>query len=419
MKAYFKHLLKSNARIIIIISLLMILVSVFVSLDSMDRVNTKTFVYDGEEYHAALNRDIKGTPIGYYPGGNYNQQNYKEITDEEIVTVNYRSLALSTSVTIIIALSVIVPICMFAFLKKKRNLDCVYSLPITKRGIGIVHYAVGGVTVLVPFVCSYVATLVCHASYDGFASLGYGYLLSHFAICLLMGFVLYSICVFVFERANTVVDGVIFIGIYMVGLYFLVWGIESLTRSAEDWRYWLSLLNDPSGATYVSRHHYYFAMHEECAIPAYIFCELLSQYEYCAETLYSQMTKWSFDGTVFWFCFWSVVGVAAAVLAFVFADKKKTESAEEISNSIFGYKLLIPLIAFPFILSNGVLDGYYNEALLVTIGAAVAYTVYRRGVHYKKSDYIIVGTMLALSIISIFAKPIMHDLIRDVIHYGA
>ena len=123
--------------------------------------------------------------------------------------------------------------------------------------------------------------------------------------------------------------------------------------------------------------------------------------------------------SVFWFCFWSVVGVAAAVLAFVLADKKKTESAEEISNSIFGYKLLIPLIAFPFILSNGVLDGYYNEALLVTIGAAVAYTVYRRGVHYKKSDYIIVGTMLALSIISIFAKPIMQGLIKDVVHYGA
>ncbi|MBR5859024.1 MAG: hypothetical protein IKZ05_03800, partial [Clostridia bacterium] len=94
MKSYFKHLLKSNARIIIIISLLMILLSVFVSLEEMDRVRTKTFVYDGEEYHDSLNRDKNGTPIGYYPGGNYNQQNYKEITDEEIVTVNYRSLAL-------------------------------------------------------------------------------------------------------------------------------------------------------------------------------------------------------------------------------------------------------------------------------------------------------------------------------------
>ena len=403
MKAYFKHLLKSNARIIIIISLLMILVSVFVSLDSMDCVCTKTFVYDGEEYHAALNRDMNNTPIGYYPGGNYNQQNYKEITDEEIVTVKYRSLALSTSVTIIIALSVIVPICMFALLKKKRNLDCIYSLPITKRGIVIVHYAVGGVTVLVPFVCSYVATLVCHASYGGFASLGYGYLLSHFAICLLMGFVLYSICVFVFERANTVVDGVIFIGIYMVGLYFLVWGIESLMRSAEDWRYWLSLLNDPSGATYISGQHYYFAMHEDCAIPAYIFCELLSQYEYCAETLYSCVTHWSYDGTVFWFCFWSVVGVAAAVLTFVLADKKKTESAEEISSSAFGYKVLIPLLAFPIIIADGILYGEFTEALLITVGSAVAYTVYRRGVRYKKSDYIIVGIMLVLAIVSVFS----------------
>ena len=158
MKAYFKHLLKSNARIIIIISLLMILVSVFASLDSMDRVYTKNFVYDGEVYHDELTYDRNGTPVGYYPGGEY--KHYKEITDEEIITVTYRYLTLSTSVTIIIALSVIVPICMFALLKKKRNLDCVYSLPITKRGIVIVHYAVGGVTVLVPFVVVQIPTTV-------------------------------------------------------------------------------------------------------------------------------------------------------------------------------------------------------------------------------------------------------------------
>lgn len=399
MKAYFKHLLKSNARIIIIISLLMILVSVFVSLDSMDRVHTKNFVYDGEVYHDNLNYDRNATPVGYYPGGNH--KHYKEITDEEIITVTYRCLTLLTSETIIIALSVIVPICMFALLKKKRNLDCIYSLPITKRGIVIVHYAVGGVMVLVPFVCSYVATLVCHASYDGFARLGYGYLLSHFAICLLMGFVLYSICVFVFERANTVVDGVIFIGIYMVGLYYLVGGIESLMHGVEDWRYWLRLLNDPT--TYEVQYRYNFYMCDDCAIPAYIFCRLLSQYEYCAETLYSQVTHWGVDGTVFWFCFWSVVGVAAAVLTFVLADKKKTESAEEISSSAFGYKVLIPLLAFPIIIADGILYGEFTEALLITVGSAVAYTVYRRGVRYKKSDYIIVGIMLVLAIVSVFS----------------
>ena len=57
--------------------------------------------------------------------------------------------------------------------------------------------------------------------------------------------------------------------------------------------------------------------------------------------------------------------------------------------------------------------------MLFRSGAAVAYTVYRRGVRYKKSDYIIVGIMLALSIISIFAKPIMQGLVRDVMLHGA
>ncbi len=427
MKAYFKHQLKNNLRVIIVISLLAILISVFVAFDSMDRERSRKFVFDGEKYYSAVNHDGNGNPIGYYSDDFSYMNGMKTITDEKIIEVTYRDLTLSTSMTMLIILSIAVPVWMFAFLKKKRNLDCCYSLPITKRGIGMVQYAVGAITVFIPFVCAYVATLICYASFGSFATLGHGYLVSHFAISLLMGFVLYSISVFVFERANTIVDGIILICVFMVGLYFLVYGIEGTVNGIAQWH------NDVVAAKHnVYGEHidgYFYVddyalsrvikgifFQEDYAVPAYFFGELLSNYEYCAMTVYSEIVaqSWERSATLVWFIIWSVVGLLSAVGAVYFFDKKKAESAEEISGSAFGYKVLIPLLAFPIIIADGILEGEFTEALLVTVGSAVAYTVYRRGVRYKKSDYIIVGIMLVLSIASIFVEPAFESYLRSI-----
>lgn len=434
MKAYFKHQLKSNTRAIIVISLLAILISVFVAFDSMDRERSRKFVFDGEKYYSSFRSDINGNPVSYQKEVIHNEgdNRYFEfisvpITDEEIIEVKYRELTLSTSMTVLIILSIAVPVWVFAFLKKKRNLDCAYSLPITKRGIGMVQYAVGAITVFIPFVCAYVATLICYASFGSFAALGHGYLISHFAISLLMGFVLYSISVFVFERANSVVDGIVLICAYMVGLYFLVYGIEGTVNGIVHWHNDIVAARFNLYLDYSDSYIYAYEakwsriieeifFQEDYAVPAYFFGELLSNYEYCAQTVYSEIVAqaWERSATLIWFIIWSAVGLLSAGGAIYFFDKKKAESAEEISGSAFGYKVLIPLLAFPIIIADGILEGEFTEALLITVGSAVAYTVYRRGVRYKKSDYIIVGIMLVLSIASIFVEPAFNSYLSSI-----
>jgi hypothetical protein len=406
MKAYFKHQLKNNSRAIIVITVLMTLIAVFTAFDSMDYERCMWFVEENGEYYTA-NGNMLRDPTEYYLNGKS-----VPITDQKLLQVKYRDLTLSTPMTMLIILSLAVPVWMFAFLKKKRNLDCLYSLPITKRGVGIVQFAVGGITVLVPFVVSYAATLICYASYGSFATLGHNYLIGHFAISLLMGFVLYSISVFVFEKANTVIDGIIFIAVYMVGLLLLLYAADEIIRNVCDIRnalVWAEKVKSGGVGTehydsHVLGYWRHLSIYQDYGVPAYYFGELLSSYEYCAMTVYHDMVSnaWADNGTVFWMIFWSIAGIASAAGAIYTFGTKKTESAEEISNSLFGYKLIIPILSFSLILAGGVLDGEFATALLITVAAAVGYTVYRRGVRYKKSDYIIVGIMLVLAIVSVF-----------------
>ena len=138
MKTYFKHQLKTNARAIIILTVLSMLICFFVAFDSMDRERSRKFVFDGEKYYSAVNHDGNGNPIGYYSDDFSYMNGMKTITDEKIIEVTYRDLTLSTSMTMLIILSIAVPVWMFAFLKKKRNLDCAYSLPISRRAMGAV-----------------------------------------------------------------------------------------------------------------------------------------------------------------------------------------------------------------------------------------------------------------------------------------
>lgn len=396
MKNYFRHQLKSNARIIIVIAVLMTLISVFTCLESMERQRMTTFVYANGNYYNTAYYDIDGNPASYFDG----LGNIVPITTEQIIKMEYRDLSLANSLAMLVILAMAVPVWMFAFLKKKRNLDCCYSLPITKQGIGLVQYAVGGITVAVPFLCSYISTLICYASMGNFSTLGHGFLAVHFLMSLLLGFVVYSISVFAFERANTVIDGIIFIVAYMVGLFFIIYGVEELYNSVVRHYNEMHGIFNPSVNPVLHRVN----LDEESAIPIAFFVNILEKYEVCAETIYSAVVEkmWSDSRHVFWFVFWCVAGVFSAGGAICCFGKKKTECVEEISNSIFGYKLLIPLIGFPIILSEGVLCGSYTTALLVTVGCAVAYTVYRRGVRYKKSDYIILGVMLLLSVIAVF-----------------
>lgn len=406
MKRYFIHQLKSHSRAIIIITVLMMLVSFFVAVDTMRYEHEHYYVTDGENWYDAYVEDGKPTRYHSYA----NQDGYVDviiITTEKIIEVKYHDLSLSYPAVILLLLSVTVPAWMFGFMKKKRNLDCLYSLPITKRGIGIAQYLLGLIAVFTPFVFSYAVMLICNAAHGLFGNIAHKYLVIHFLICILFGFIIYSLSCFAFDRANTVIDGIIMIGIYLFILYVLAYNIEIIVRE-------IIYLNHLASHTYSSGmtpSHYYFALHNEGSVPFVLFVDLLETIESDAEQVYQCYTKTYFEQTknVVWIIIWSVVGLLSTFGLIYGFEKKKAESAEEISSSIFCYKLIIPVISILFNVTNGIFDNDTTVCIVATIACVVAYTIYRRGFKYKIGDYIVIGLMILLTFCSLFVNEAIRD----------
>ena len=61
------------------------------------------------------------------------------------------------------------------------------------------------------------------------------------------------------------------------------------------------------------------------------------------------------------------------------------EKTEEISDSYFGFRTLIPTFAITGMLAFAVWDNIIFW-VIIELFAILGYTIYRRGFHYKKSD---------------------------------
>ena len=90
---------------------------------------------------------------------------------------------------------------------------------------------------------------------------------------------------------------------------------------------------------------------------------------------------------VIWHIFWVIVGIASAVGFFLTFGKRRMEKTEEISDSYFGFRTLIPIYAI-----SGMIAfqdaGSIILLVIIELFAILGYTIYRRGFHYKKSDIV-------------------------------
>ncbi len=323
-----------------------------------------------------------------YPNGYYYDYEYGDIRPCTTTTrvVTYRSTLLAYPMAIIMITAVFVPVWMLAYTKKRKNLDCFYSLPISRRSFAMMHYLVGLIMAFVPFVLAYIQVLLSYliTDHEMFLKLPALTIAVHFALCVLMGLVLYSISAFVFNEANSVFDGCIFIITYLVFGYFLLDVFNNMLLKDN-------LLN-----------------YAEYAMPHLFFGEVLNEFEESI-TFFGlvKCTVFSDKGVIGWMLFYAVLGVLSFFGFYYYSGVKKAENAESVSDTPFGYKTLIPILAVPNVMyAAGIgkenTDGLPYYAMLITIAALIGYTVYRRGVKYKTSDYIILGVMAFFTVLAAF-----------------
>ena len=295
-------------------------------------------------------------------------QPYEEWEYElEIRVKDYHS-TLYIPVLFMCILAYVLPVMEFSFFKKRRNLDCAYALPISRRCMGIVHYLSGAITLACTFTLSYLLNfallLTRGASYFNFPPM-----IAHYLLCLVLGLALYSIMAFAFNEANTQGDGIWFMLLWTFAVALAIMSVEELANG------------------------YSFLAHGGCAIPWGVIDSLTSSYQYIVEKGdLSFAYFWQRPECFVWLFVWCAVGIMAAVGFFLTFGKRRMEKTEEISDSFFGYRTLIPAYVIFGMITFGSYDPIFW--VIIEILALVGYTIYRRGFHYKKWDLIFLASMI-------------------------
>ena len=282
-------------------------------------------------------------------------RHYDYNTGEWVYSQNYDSL-LSVPVTFMCILIYVIPVIEFSFFKKRINLDCAYSLPISRRAMGATHYFTGMLMLLGAFTASYLINFAFLLR-QGHGHYNFIPMIFHYLVCILFGFAMYSLMVFVFNQANTTGDGIWFMILYTFIFSLIATSFNEFTNNL--------IRNDT------------------LLIPWGWIAHLTDCYQYYIELIVNKTSFWQNPENIGCFIFHIAVGIASAAGFFITFGKRRMEKTEEISDSFFGFRVLIPLYAICGMLVFSSVLGFW---IAIELLAILGYTIYRRGFHYKKSD---------------------------------
>lgn len=231
-------------------------------------------------------------------------------------------------ITYVACLCYIVPIFQMNYLKKKRILDCYYSLPIDKKGIVLNNYLIGLLEIIIPYIILYWAGFIVVYSSGVASYFRFEYYVPLFFVVLLSITVLYTIITFVVSQNNTNIDACISLVFYT----FILSTILSVVSNV------LSIFID----TKIDSES--FSLFYPFVILGNYYNSLIMQDKYLDSSWwdYPKLT----NSNIAAFIVLGIMGVISFVLLLLFANKSKAENAEEISLSPFSYTSCLPIYLF-------------------------------------------------------------------------
>lgn len=274
------------------------------------------------------------------------------------------------------ALAVCIPVWAFAYKMKKRSVDMYYALPLKRVEILAVKYLIGLLAIVLPFTVAYwlgaLATFVkvSEANPDG---MGAVYYIPYYFAALGALFCIYSVSAFAYTRANRIIDGILFIVFWMIALALVVLFINRIVGAALGYDGFFGFVysENPDG---------YFIF-PTCFSP-------IAPLDYATRFFRAQLESnalISSDWFVFrnqrinmgvGFALTALCAVGANVWLFLGEKRQRAENVGQVSESAFGYKVMIPLFTVCLI---GIADLIPLIALVI-VGAFALTAVYRHSV---------------------------------------
>jgi len=263
----------------------------------------------------------------------------------------------------------VIPILELYGFKNRRNMDTLLFFPVSRTKMAFAHWLNGFIHIIAVSAICFIITALALLRYSNIYPVWA--MIPYFALLMLASVAIYSLFSFLYTQANTDADGTVFILSYtVIGMILLVcvnsfWDISK--KIEVEW------FSPYSAIAYVVD-----------AYDKFITPEI---YYIQGSLNYHLNLNWSNVETIL-LTSWSLIG-AASLLGYLFSfAKQKPQKIGDISDSVFGYKVLIPLTCLSVIFSG------FNEiiSLIALIAMVVGYVIYRRGFKLKLFDLVFLGT---------------------------
>lgn len=266
----------------------------------------------------------------------------------------------------------VIPILEFSFKMKRRSVDLYYSLPIKRIKLYIVKYSVGLAEFAILFIPQWLISFIWLATTPSVSTVyDMSYYLYYLLASIGFGIMVYSFLTFFFTMGNTLIDGIIFMVLASCFLPTLMNVMYSLILKA-----------DTSDRTLYMRWFFMYSPFFDLSVNFY------------AKMVSTTTSSINVLGLV--------LNLALAFLAtlgffFIHSEKNNAEMVGDESDSIFGYKVFIPL----YMVTSFKLISSSISALWVVIGLAgyLFYCVYRKSFRIKRNDIISLGVSVIIGVL--------------------
>lgn len=312
-----------------------------------------------------------------------------EISGERITE---RDFPISTLSFLVCALFLLTPILETYEFKNKRNIDTLLSFPISRFKLSLVHFINGFARATIAYSITFITCFFCVILNTNVFALEH--LLPYYFQSLVCGLIIYSFFAFIFNQANTIADGVILCLVWIFLPMLLIYSFRILTIRVEITGY-----NEILEHNITSKHRifpsitciniYWSTVFSPITNISEYFELLIEKNKYIenVEVYAHEVMKSSYM-----FAVWGFIGVASALGYFFTASSKLIERAGEKCQSIWGYKLIIPLCGYSILIGPNEPTVLILTLILMFIG----YVIYQRGIKFKKYHYL----FLALAVVA-------------------
>jgi len=201
---YFKYHFRSTFLRLIIMMAIVLVVS-FINIDGIIKM--------GHRYISYINE--YGIPNGHY--------------------VESMRVILGDYTTILAVLCTLMPILEFYGFKSRRNLDTMFTLPVSRTKMLFAHLLNGWIHIMLAFTAE--AVIIFAALRQQKELIDESFLFGYYFVLLAVGLAIYLFFSFVFSQGNTIIDGMVFMAGWMFAFVMPFWIVEAINGDLRFYGY--------------------------------------------------------------------------------------------------------------------------------------------------------------------------------------